>query len=911
MGSSTKQLTRAELAAAVHAIGRAAGQSAFSPGYQAAIGEMLGRAEGASLIDAEERAALERQIREGIPHPENAEAGIRSGVEVYGLSVVDGFMRARDRSRPLLFVTWTAHFLERSIEPDVSTSDLLREHLLQKDHLAQTLGPILNTVRENLHFYGPPEEIEQVESQILKRVADVLHAGSDGAPPPLVLNLSEQSVDELGELAGNSPVDAIVIPPIHRAKPTPPAFESFATEVLDLAPGSDLGFADIEVGPALVSATLPVGSRVLWFGNQVQHSWRPESRPACFAARRRTLQSAETMDVVHFPDADGEDRLRCVPLGGHTLFLAQLGPGHCKLRVERARSWVDWFVRLKPERTWDDDARTDAFVAVDSDEEELPWDYELFSPQGRAFRRQFLPFGAWVRLGTLGEFRDAFFDDERSVGKWWVEEPDEDYGEGAGAALPQTVRVRALDSTDIEKVRTGGFDPDPDIYYYRLAAAGRDDWQEYLLKEGDLVFGGSYLDEDPLSSCFAVVNQAAAGTIGVFEEGVSRFVFHEETPEAVRRWTVSFLQSPLGDQWARALKYDEVELDFFPAHIWPDFLIPLPAPHWLNAYDEAETAVERLGVSSAEFMMFRDQVFEPDSDGRAAWGRLGNIGARAAAVNLLLGNAADEELTLRFLHPYPLANGLRRVRTTVDPDKRIRRVAELGELTARTLVGFWLVLEQARPDGFPDSLAARFRRQLRSGFTFGGVLHLVQHHLIPRYESSPMAGYLDRSAVETADQSLRTLNELRNDLSHLRFPNGQKAREALKPAEAEAMKALAALEALAMLKLVRVEEVDADPVSSRCRRYAGRALAGDHPAGWPIEGSPLRATIVLERHLYLKTTEGAMHPAAPMFALDPEAPELGFGMIDRVTDEGVRYRSADSGRTWVTAVGLEHLPGEV
>jgi hypothetical protein len=117
MRESAENLTRWELAAAVHAIARGAGQSSFSPEYQTAIGEILAAAEDATLIRPEYRIALERRIRDGVPEPESAAARVGSEAEIYGFSVLDGFLHARDQSQPLLVVTWTTDFLDRVIHP--------------------------------------------------------------------------------------------------------------------------------------------------------------------------------------------------------------------------------------------------------------------------------------------------------------------------------------------------------------------------------------------------------------------------------------------------------------------------------------------------------------------------------------------------------------------------------------------------------------------------------------------------------------------------------------------------------------------------------------------------------------------------------------------------------------------------
>jgi hypothetical protein len=916
MGGITENLTRGELSAAVHAIGRGAGRSAFSPEYQTAIAEILAGAENAGLIRSERRVALERRIRGGVPAPESADNPVGADAEIYGFSILDGFLCTRDQSRPLLVVTWTTDFLNRVIQPPVSTADLVRARLPEKDRwLAETLEPILQTVRANIQFSGDPEDVAEMETRVLTQLVGIFRAGSDGAHRLRVHDLLHGGLEEFRQVAGDAPTDVIMIPPIHDANPVPLSFHDFAAGVLGPDGVMAMQYAEIEVGHAVSSTALPPGSRLLWFGNQIDF-WGPASRPLRIAARRQTLENAEAIDVVHFPDSDGEDLIRSVPLGGDTLFVAHLGPSRCVLRVERARSWIDWFVRLRPERTWRGDVPRDAFVAVDPDEVELPWSHELFSPHGRAFRRQFLPFGAWVRLGTLGEFKVEFINGNKGLGRWRVgghgdgaeneEEPDAGWKHGP-AADSDAVRVRALRSDEIADVRNGTFDPDPDVGYYALDAGARAEWQKYLVKEGDLVFGAASLEAVSLPFRFAVVTEAAVGAIGAYEDGVTRFVFNDDTPAIARQWTVAFLQSTLADEWARALKYDELDEDFGPDQVFPNFLIPLPAPHWLSAYAQAAEAENRLATAARSIARLRAQVFEPQVDGAAAWSRLQNVSARANALNTLLGDVEDAELTIRFLHPYLIADGFRRIRTTADPEKRLRRVVELGEVTAGVLVSFWLTLERANPAGLPPALATALRERLRRGLTFGGLLQLIQQHLIPAFERSPLLPFLAASAVEAADRSLRSLNNIRNNLSHNRIPDRTAATAVLRQAEEAALDTLVALESLAVLQLVRVDQVEADPVSGRCRLFSGHVLAGDHPAGLPITDSPPDPTLVFPGHLYLRTPEGAMLPATPMFSLDPEAPEIGLGMIDRITSKVVEYRTPGTSRTWVDPNALEHL----
>lgn len=95
MECSAGNLTTRELAAAVHALERAAGQASFSPEYQNAIAEILGRAEGAAIIGHEQRPMLDRRIRDGLPEPEGAMAQV-SGAETSTacLSLMDSYALA-------------------------------------------------------------------------------------------------------------------------------------------------------------------------------------------------------------------------------------------------------------------------------------------------------------------------------------------------------------------------------------------------------------------------------------------------------------------------------------------------------------------------------------------------------------------------------------------------------------------------------------------------------------------------------------------------------------------------------------------------------------------------------------------------------------------------------------------------
>lgn len=662
----------------------------------------------------------------------------------------------------------------------------------------------------------------------------------------------------------------------------------------------------MELAPAMILQSLPDESRLFWFGSQEDWYGRGWDRQVRVAARRVVLDATAKIDAVGFPLGDDNDMLRSVTLGGETLFVGESGQGRGRLRTERARSWVDWFVRVRPRRTWKAaDHRTDNFVPVEDDEIGLPWSHELFGSEGRTFRRQFLPFGSWQRLHALGAFHgasgatvDATDSTERDEPDW---QPDRE--EAAGT------RIRAIQWNDLASLREGTFDPTLDEGHYVLSESDRDQWQELLLNEGDLVFGGTFDGQDELSHHVAPITAAAAGSIADIEDGVEWFTFHDDTPDSVRQWVTAFLLSPLGDRWARVLKYHEGSEFTWWSWRWPDFLIPIPDPHWLRAYVESEEAEARLEEGAQRIRSLRSQVFDVQPEGTAAWNRLRNVRVRASVVNRILHDIGGGEFTVRFLHPYPLANGLRRVQTTPGPPERLRRIVQLGELTAGVLVGFWVTLELSRTAGLPAPAAATLRARLRRGLTFGGLLQLVQHHLIPAFQQCALAPYIDVREVEAADRSLQHLNDLRNDLSHNRLPEGRPAAEVVGSAEASAREALAALESLAVLQLVRLETVDADPVTRSCRSFTGRALAGDHPAGWPIEDSDPPSAVVLPGHLYLRTPERVLTPASPMFSLDPEAADLGLGLLVETSERGAEYRQVDSGHTWIDPDAVEHLPG--
>jgi hypothetical protein len=902
MGRAADCLTHGELAGALQAIEDAAGHHSFSPEYQSALGEILTRAQAEGVVDGERCLRLLSEVSEGSVRTEPQDGtGDEDDFVLIGPTLLEGFLVGRDTNRPLLVVSWSASGPDLSLpERDKSSSrsggvvDALSDETKAG---FRRIGWGFRVVRQGLPFYATLEETAELQREILA-TAPREYLNLEGEFTSI--NLSHLTTSDLHD----EPVDVLLIPPVQATLELPEPLRSFAEDSLG-ATSEAVGLAAQEIAPAFILSRLQEGSRLVWFGYQSGKHRPDETHGIRVAARRAVLQDAEALDVVHFPHMAGRDQVHFVALGGHTLSVARKGAKPCRLRVERARSWIDWFVRLRPDWTWlADPELPPAFVLVEADEDDLPWTPELFGTQARPFRREFLTFGSWATLGSLGRFDSV--ENHRFEWRPHRAEQEEECGWDSSA---QSVRIRAIDADELGDINTGSFDPDPDEGYYELYSNERNQWEPHLLREGDLLFGWSFHGDRDLSSCIAPVRGATVGTLATIEDGIERFVFHDHTAPAVREWVGEFLVSPLGERWARVAGFLWHEDELGWQERWPDFLIPLPSPHLLRAYLGSEDTIELVFSVLNEFGRLRKSILAADIDRRGRWSRLRNLSVRSAALNLLLEGGSSEDIAVRLLHPYPVANALREARILVDPEDRLRALVGLGEVTAGVLAGFWLTLQRATAAGVSANASALLRQHLRRGLTFGGWLQLVDQHLLPEFERSALAPFLDADSVMIAIGFLQFLKEIRNDLSHSRPPCGTLPEEIVEVAEDAAVKAVVALEPLAAIQLLRVEQAVVDPLSGKCHSYTGRVLAGDHPAGWPTSASdPPPPALIFTNHLYLRTPAGAVVPANPMFALEPNIPGIGVGIIDSIMGEGVRYRRLDAPRVWVDQQARKHLP---
>lgn len=230
MGTVAENLTHQELIAAVHAIERAAGQSVFSPEYQAGIRELLDRAADEGAADPERCRKLAQATELAIPNPgQEGRDETLENVEIYGLSVLDGFLRGRDTDRPLVLVSWTTPLSDGFTHPEwiaafAGTEDGpapgLSARSAKPDH--PSLWKTFQVIRENASFWPSTLDGEEFEKRIWDRWVQVLGERLRGEAPPVELHLVEDGLGPLVELATQGPLDVILFPAFHSFDRLPP-----------------------------------------------------------------------------------------------------------------------------------------------------------------------------------------------------------------------------------------------------------------------------------------------------------------------------------------------------------------------------------------------------------------------------------------------------------------------------------------------------------------------------------------------------------------------------------------------------------------------------------------------------------------------------------------------------------------
>jgi hypothetical protein len=754
------------------------------------------------------------------------------------------------------------------------------------------LVALLTTAIEGNPSYATGSSYDQ--AALLDKILAILSSlGYDATK--VDLNHAAGGVDPLAVLAGGAPVDVLVVPPIGRPDklPVTRAIQRFV-DMLGCSPRNDLQIAaslDV-ILPAMVASNVAPGSRILWVGHQTTRNeprWLDTVRGACHETLIRTCCFAE---VAHF-------MFRCtpftaewiVPFGGHVLHHVHVGDGDLLLRVVKAQSWIDWFVRVRP--VWfrspprHESPASDALaaVAVKQEDEALPWTNELFGPAGRAFRHSFLPYGRWITLGDLGDFKQVILDDTEYH---WLAD--------AGNDAESVPLVESL----------------PDIYEFDrsnaaevlLDPAHRTEWEPCLLAEGDLLFQSEWdAERQELSHTLAIVPSAAAGALAPLESDLIAFAFDPSIPRPIRLWVSDFLQSPLADRWARMLNYDEG--DNRSVFYWTGMLLPQPDDHLLAAYLSATDAAAKLRVAASKIDAERDKLFaegaEPDR-----WNRLRGLAARAVASDFLAETMSTDELGVRVTFPLPLGVGFRGYRSQTPHAARFRAGLLLGENAAALLGAYWLALQ----DTLKQPVQRYYRQMVLRGCTFGSHLKLLEEHALLDFQHGPFGQFLLRDDFCSFIAVLRGIKRLRDQHSHHLKPSPDSAADDLDTLDRLLGSLLIGFAPFAAVQLVLVEKANNDPVTNICHSFRARRLAGDHPDGWHMAETAPRSGCLLPHVLYLsffsrehrqgnQASEPVMRPAAPFIQYREDAngaPDVG--VLQKIDADVPLYRSLLQTNAW-------------
>ena len=712
-------------------------------------------------------------------------------------------------------------------------------------------------------------------------------------------DLSEVSLSAIRDIVPRDrPVNVVIIPPLG-------SFQGASVESATLAYVQDslgvsasereIAFCLPELIPALLVRELHTGSRALWFGYQSEEyasGERSELRRVC---RESLVQYGEWIELAHFWfDAAPPLAGLLVLWGGHSLHTVRVGPAQCRLRIAEIRSWVDWFTRVQP--SWFSTgvlapvAAGSEFLPLSLTEEDavLPWTYELMGPAGYAFRKEFLPYGKWITLNSIGSFRSAFLEDDDDIGAYLAEDEDDE-------------REWIPIVSSLEEARNWSV-PDADGVWMEVKS--RSEWDYALLREGDLLFDYWNPEKEDLRDAFVVVGRDLAGALAPFEDsGLSSFVFGKSTEEVIREWVTQFLGSPAGDGWARIQGYDENQ----ESHRWEHFLVPLPSSELLDAYERTDETISRLRQTAQRLQQDRKEIFDGGPT-IPRWERLRNLGIRSGAISLLLTNAPPEELPIRLSYPYPISAGLRALRSKLEADERLEVGLKLAENTTALLLAYWLILETAQCDGIPSKITNAYRNLLAKGLTFGKQLGILGQTIGTRYPDSAMATVLPPPAFRECLNSLTLPHELRNRRAHLLGPGQEDLSAAVAELDQQLMRALGALEPIAALQLLIVESADNDPITNRCSSYRARLLAGDHPDGWLVDSPAPLSHPVFPGAFYLRTPAGSLRAVNPFLRLRRRRsgpPEIG--VMNRIRERDVEYRSLIEPDSWTETAALEQV----